>query len=93
MPCRASSIRKPRARATLSGQFGAPRKAAKAAGKRRTHGNGGWQELPLYRVEDQSDGAQAHGPCVLEEAYFTSRIEKDWKFEINESGDILLSRG
>jgi hypothetical protein len=30
---------------------------------------------------------------VLEEAFFTSRIDAGWKFEINESGDILLSRG
>lgn len=81
------------ARAQLSGRFGVERKAAKLAGRRRTHSGGGWQELPLYRVEEQGGGAQAHGPCVLEEAYFTSRIEQGWQFEINESGDILLSRG
>lgn len=81
------------ARAQLSGHFGAERKAAKPAGKRRTRCGDGWEELPLYRVEEQGDGTRAQGPCVLEEAYFTSRIEQGWQFEINESGDILLSRG
>ena len=80
---------RPIARATLSGRFGGQRAAAKAAGTRRVKG----AELPLYRVEDLAGGAQASGPCVLEEAFFTSRIDAGWRFEINESGDILLSRG
>ena len=53
---------------------------------------GSWVELPLYRVEDQVDAVQAKGPCVLEEAFFTCRIESGWRFEINEARDILVSR-
>ena len=80
------------ARASLAGKFGGQGKAAVAAGKRSVNTGGKAAELPLYRVEDQAGGAQAQGPCVLEEAFFTSRIDAGWRFEINESGDILLSR-
>jgi N-methylhydantoinase A len=80
------------ASASLSGGFGVQRKAAQAAGERRTLSGGKETMLPVYRVEDQSGGAQAQGPCVLEEAFFTSRIDAGWRFEINEFGDILLSR-
>lgn len=81
------------ARAQLSGKFGQQRKAAVAGGQRRVLAGGKPAELPLYRVEAQAGGVQAQGPCVLEEAFFTSRIDAGWRFEINESGDILLSRG
>ena len=84
---------KPIARAQLSGKFGDKRKTAVSAAKRKTVSAGKALDLPLYRVEDQGGGAQAQGPCVLEEAFFTSRIEAGWRFEINEAGDILLSRG
>jgi hypothetical protein len=29
---------------------------------------------------------------VLEEAFFTCRLDAGWKFEINDAGDILLVR-
>jgi N-methylhydantoinase A len=78
---------KPISHASLSGSFGKGGKAAVSSGKRRTLAG----ELPLYRVEEQSAGAGAAGPAVLEEAFFTCRIESGWRFEINEAGDILLS--
>jgi len=83
---------RPIARAQLSGRFGQERKPATAGGQRRVLAGGKPVSLPLYRVEEQSGGVQAQGPCVLEEAFFTSRIDAGWRFEINESGDILLSR-
>jgi len=83
---------RPIARAQLSGRFGEARKPATAGGQRRVLAGGKPVSLPLYRVEAQSGGVQAQGPCVLEEAFFTSRIDAGWRFEINESGDILLSR-
>ncbi|HSW11772.1 MAG TPA: hydantoinase/oxoprolinase family protein [Solimonas sp.] len=83
---------RPIARAQLSGRFGEERKPAAAGGQRRLVTGGKPVALPLYRVEAQSGGVQAQGPCVLEEAFFTSRIDAGWRFEINESGDILLSR-
>jgi len=81
------------ARARLQGRFGVARQAAVSSAQRRTLADGRPLDLPLYRVEAQAGGVQAQGPCVLEEAFFTSRIDAGWRFEINESGDILLSRG
>ena len=80
------------AHAQMRGRFGGHRKAALAHAARRTLSGGSWVELPLYRVEDQVDAVQGNGPCVLEEAFFTCRIESGWRFEINEARDILVSR-
>ncbi|HZR33896.1 MAG TPA: hydantoinase/oxoprolinase family protein [Nevskia sp.] len=80
---------KPISHASLSGGFGKNSKAAVSKGRRATLAG----DLPLYRVEEQPAGAGAAGPAVLEEAFFTCRIESGWRFEINEAGDILLSRG
>jgi len=86
-------ITKPIARAQLAGTFGKQRAAAQARGVRRIRSaDGQTAELPLYRVEDQREAVQAQGPCVLEEAFFTCRVDEGWRFEINETGDILLSR-
>ncbi|NGY04496.1 hydantoinase/oxoprolinase family protein [Solimonas terrae] len=74
----------------LSGQFGAGHSAAKAAGQRRIAIDGKPHEVPLYRAEEQSAGSGASGPCVLEEAFYTCRIDAGWRFEFNASGDILL---
>ena len=87
-------ITKPIARAQLAGTFGRRRAAAQARGVRRIRSaDGQWANLPLYRVEEQREAVQAEGPCVLEEAFFTCRVDEGWRFEINETGDILLSRG
>ena len=50
-------------------------------------------DAPLYRAEEQKAGATAQGPGVLEESFFTCRVDAGWKFEINTAGDILLSKG
>ena len=80
------------AHAQMHGKFGGNRKAALTHAPRRTLSGGSWTDLPLYRVEEQVEAVQAEGPCVLEEAFFTCRIEKGWRFEINEARDILVSR-
>ncbi|NKF21854.1 hydantoinase/oxoprolinase family protein [Solimonas marina] len=80
------------ARATLAGQFGSAEQAAIADGTRQARIDGQAQALPLYRTEQQSAGVQAQGPCVLEDAFFTARIDAGWRFEINASGDILLTK-
>ena len=80
---------KPISHARLSGSFGKDLKPAVSKTRRRTLAG----ELPLYKVEEQAAGASAAGPAVLEEAFFTCRIESGWRFEINAAGDILLSRG
>ncbi|MFW2003732.1 hydantoinase/oxoprolinase family protein [Acinetobacter baumannii] len=79
------------ARAKLSGSFGQPRPQATTQGQRQVVIGGQVTALPVYRVEKQLGGAQGEGPCVLEEAFFTGRIDAGWHFEINESKDILLT--
>ena len=76
----------------LTGHFGGATNAAKAQGQRRVFIGDQWQDVPLYRAEDQPAGASANGPAVLEEAFYTCRIEAGWRFEFNDSGDILLSQ-
>ena len=84
---------KPIAHASLRGKFGGKTHAAISGGKRKTLFAGKMQEAPLYRAEEQKPGASAAGPAVLEESFYTCRIDAGWKFEINEAGDILLSKG
>ncbi len=86
------TVVKPVAHATLSGRFGQPMRAAVSARSRNVLVGGKRQDLPLYRVEEQPAGASASGPAVLEEAFFTCRLDAGWKFEINDAGDILLVR-
>lgn len=76
----------------LSGRFGTARGAATSGGTRRILSAGQWLDVPVYRAEEQASGARAAGPAVLEEAFYTCRIEAGWSFEFNDSGDILLSR-
>jgi N-methylhydantoinase A/oxoprolinase/acetone carboxylase beta subunit len=83
---------KPIAHASLNGQFGHARVRAASHAMRKVRFEDGWREAPLYRVKDQPAGASADGPAVLEEDFFTCRIERDWRFEINAAGDVLLSR-
>ncbi len=85
-------VTKPIAHASLSGRFGDQTKPAISRTSRRTRSSGAWHALPVYRVEEQSAGASAFGPAILEEAFYTCRIEAGWRFEINTAGDILLSR-
>ncbi len=85
-------VTKPIAHASLSGSFGAATAPAVRSESRLTRVGGSWHELPVYRVADQPACAGASGPAILEEAFYTCRIEAGWRFEINTAGDILLSR-
>ena len=76
----------------LQGQFRAATASAVTSGARSVVIQGDRQTLPLFRVEDQTAGASAVGPAVLEEAFFTCRIDPGWSFAVNDGGDILLSR-
>ncbi|HMM77180.1 MAG TPA: hydantoinase/oxoprolinase family protein [Gammaproteobacteria bacterium] len=49
-------------------------------------------ELPVYRLENQPPGAAGMGPCILEEAYFTGRIDSGWRFRIDANRDVVLKR-
>ena len=79
----------------MRGAFGSATQPATRRGTRSVTLGGVRSDLPLYRVEDQPRGVavRAAGPAVLEEAYFTGRVDPGWSIEINAAGDILLSRG
>ncbi|MEF7615096.1 hydantoinase/oxoprolinase family protein [Aquincola sp. MAHUQ-54] len=87
---------KPVPHASITGRFGGAAVPAFSGATRTVLvGSGAGARraaLPLYRVEAQPPGAQAAGPAVLEEAFFTCRIDDGWRFEINDAGDILLSK-
>jgi N-methylhydantoinase A/oxoprolinase/acetone carboxylase beta subunit len=85
-------VRKAIAQPRLRGRFEGSGVAASAAGTRRVVMANETRELPLYRAEEQPARACAVGPAVLEEAFFTCRIDDGWQFEFNDAGDVLLSR-
>jgi len=74
------------------GGFGLEIQAAVANASRELLLGAKMVEVPVYRVEDQRAGSSASGPAVLEEAFFTCRIEPGWTFEVNDNRDILLQR-
>ncbi len=83
---------RPLQHATLNGKFGGAGHAAQSSGTRSLRMAGRDVDAPLYQAEKQSAGASAAGPAVLEEAFFTCRVEAGWEFEINGAGDIRLQR-
>ncbi len=52
----------------------------------------GRAELPVYALESLKAGDWGDGPCLVEEAYFTTHIRSGWRFVITEAGDILVRR-
>ena len=87
------TVRKPIPQPSLHGRFGRTVVAARSTARRCVSIDGKPCELPVYRVEEQSAGARAAGPAILEEAFFTCRIDDGWQFEFNDAGDVLLVRG
>lgn len=86
------AIRKDMPHPPLRGNFNSPAEPAIGAGTRRVLLGESWVEVPLYRAEDQPPGASAAGPAVLEEAFYTCRVDSGWQFEVNLAGDVLLTR-
>ena len=86
---------KPMAQARMTGEFGGTAQLAVVKATREVLLDGKRQALPLVRVEDQPRGVAVslQGPAVLEEAFFTGRIDAGWTLNINAAGDILLARG
>jgi len=65
----------------------------KAAGMRHVlTSNAGLLDLPVHRLEHQPAGATGEGPCILEEAYFTGRIDAGWRYRVSASRDVILTR-
>jgi len=53
---------------------------------------GNWEEVPVYRLEDQVPGASAQGPAIIEEEYFTGKINENWQFHISSNRDVLIEK-
>jgi N-methylhydantoinase A/oxoprolinase/acetone carboxylase beta subunit len=80
-------------RAKLTGTFGKQRPPARLAdGGRRILSHRDWLNLPLLKLDSQHDGFAGEGPLILEEAFFTARVDAGWRFECDPGGDILLTR-
>ncbi len=77
---------------SISGAFTASGQPAVSDSTRRLVLAAGVAEVPVFRVEDQAQGAAASGPAVLEEKFFTARIERDWTIAFSENRDVLLTR-
>lgn len=88
----ALSVTKPIARPMLRGSFGLTGVAGVTSRSRKILRGGKFEEVPLYKAEEQPSGAVIDGPAVLEEAYYTCRIDSGWRIEFSDSGDILLTR-
>lgn len=86
-------VTRPIPHSRLDGGFGNNNGQAVSNSTRRVHCDGDWREVPLYRISEQPPaGVAADGPAVLEEDFFTCRIDPGWQFEINEARDVLLRR-
>ncbi|MEH6790939.1 hydantoinase/oxoprolinase family protein [Parasphingorhabdus sp.] len=48
--------------------------------------------MPLYRLEDLEAGANAAGPCLVEERFFTAWIRTGWHFTVTGNHDLLIER-
>jgi len=83
---------KPLMHATIAGRFGGATHPAESKAVRTVRIGAQARAVPLYTVEKQTSGAAANGPAILEEAFFTCRIDDGWRFEINNAGDIRLLR-
>jgi len=84
---------KPLPHAQLSGGFGGRRSEAMASRRRAVLCGGRRSSLPLYRAQELRPGSGAAGPAVIEEDFYTCRVDAGWQFDINDAGDILLCRG
>ncbi|MGB1882942.1 MAG: hydantoinase/oxoprolinase family protein [Gammaproteobacteria bacterium] len=61
---------------------------------RRLMGAGGTEDVPLYLLSELKAGAErlADGPCIVEDRYFTARIDDGWTFRLTHNRDLLLER-
>ncbi|MGR9090922.1 MAG: hydantoinase/oxoprolinase family protein [Gammaproteobacteria bacterium] len=67
--------------------------AAESSEQRELLGSDGARAaVPVYRLESLTPGATAAGPAVIEEAYFTGRVDNGWRFRISANGDVVLER-
>lgn len=56
-------------------------------------GAAGWNDVPVYEVNNMQPGAHGTGPAILEEEFFTCLVREGWEFVVTELGDICLTKG
>jgi N-methylhydantoinase A/oxoprolinase/acetone carboxylase beta subunit len=72
---------------------GAPAKRVSSAQVRRILGRDGkWSELPIFVLSELAPGDAADGPVLIEDRFFTCRVEKSWSFRVTANGDLALRR-
>jgi N-methylhydantoinase A len=49
------------------------------------------EDVPVFELESQAAGASAMGPAIVEGPYFTSRVPQGWRFDVTDSGDLMLT--
>lgn len=54
--------------------------------------DGSTQALPVIKVEDQTPGACGTGPAVIEEGFWTCKVEAGWRYEFTTNGDVLFKK-
>ena len=89
------TVVKPIAQPALRGEFAGDPSGLPTAASETTRSiltQGGIRDVPVFRIEAQPGAVSAAGPAVLEEAFFTCRLDPGWTFEFNASGDMLLRK-
>jgi len=86
------NITKTLPRPELSGEFSDDVRPAKSAESRTVLIDGKFTDIPLYTTANLKPESGAGGPAVLEEEFFTCKINAGWQFSVNDAGDILISR-
>ncbi len=76
----------------LSGQFADAVAAAVPSGERSVLIDGARRSIPLFHAETLKPHTGADGPAVLEEEFFTCRIDAGWRFIVNEAGDVMITK-
>lgn len=80
-------VTKPIEKIALGAPAAEEKREAKPAGIRK-----GTSDLPLYRLEDLAPGDFGAGPCLVEEAFFTTHVREGWRFAVSGNGDLLLRK-
>lgn len=50
------------------------------------------RNVPVYRLDEQTAGASAEGPAIIEEDFFTGFIEESWRLTVTGNRDLLLEK-
>ena len=46
--------------------------------------------VAVYQLDDQTPGAEAAGPAIVEGPFFTARVPEGWTLLVSAAGDLLL---